>query len=137
MFSNIMQFPGALPAGGTTLTSGTQAAYMESEPAAPPPAPQGRIIRGFIVATGGSTGGTWVIKCYQGAGLSGTQVGGSQSFTMAASSTYTIPFGFTDATSTAPSTGVYTIGVTAAGSNGTAVDGQLEIFVSDPTGAED
>lgn len=137
MFSNYQQFPGALPAGGTTLTSGTETAYLESQPQqAIPPAPQGRIIRGYINATGGATGGGWTVKCRQGAGTAGTQVGSTITMTFAASATLSFPYAFTDASATAPVNGVYTITVTSAGSNGTAVDGTIEIFVSDPFGGE-
>jgi hypothetical protein len=137
MFSNIQQFPGALPAGGTTLTAGTETAYMESQPqASVPPAPQGRIIRGYINATGGATGGGWSVKCRQGIGTTGTQVGNTQTITYPATTTISFPFSFTDSSATQPANGVYTITVTATGSNGTAVDGTLEIFVSDPYGGE-
>ena len=137
MYSNYLQFPGALPAGGTTLTSGTETAYLETQPSQSiPPAPQGRIIRGYINATGGATGGGWTIKCRQGAGTGGTQVGNTITMTYPATTTTSFPFFFNDTTATQPVNGVYTITVTAAGSNGTAVDGAIEVFVSDPYGSE-
>lgn len=136
MYSNNQQFPGALPAGGTTLTSGSELAYMQSQPSSPPPAPQGRTIRGYINATGGATGGGWSIKCRQGTGVAGTQVGNTQTVTFPATTTISIPYSFTDTSATQPANGIYTITVTAAGSNGTANDGNMEITVSDPGGSE-
>jgi hypothetical protein len=137
MYSNYQQFPGALPAGGTTLTAASELAYQESQPdQSIPPAPQGRVIRGYINATGGATGGAWSIKCRQGAGTGGTQVGNTQSYTFPATTTVSIPYSFNDTSATAPQNGLYTITVTAAGSNGTANDGAMEVFVSDPFGGE-
>lgn len=132
MFSYVFQFPGALPAGGTTLTAATELAYMTSPASLSLPPPDvGITIRGFINATGGATGGVWTIKCRRGSGTGGTQVGSTQSFTMPATTTTPITFGFTDSNPPAPfgPSSVYTVTVTAAGSNGTAVDGQMEVCV--------
>lgn len=137
MFSNYAQFPGALVGGGTTLTAGTETGYMETVPvaAALNVTPQGRVIRGYICATGGATAGAWSIKCRQGAGVAGTQVGNSQPVNVAVSSSVMVPFSFVDTSSPAPGSNVYTITVTAAGSNGIAVDGSVELYVPDPGGA--
>lgn len=137
MLSNYTQFPGALPAGGTTLTSGTETAYIETVAldAAINVTPQGRVIRGYLMITGGGTAGGYTIKCRQGAGVAGTQVGNTQTYTVATSASVMIPFSFVDTSSPAPGNNIYTVTVTAAGSNGTAVDGAVELYVPSPGGA--
>jgi hypothetical protein len=67
--------------------------------------------------------------------VSGTQVGNSQPVNVAVSSSVMIAFSFLDISAVAPGNNVYTITVTAAGSNGTAVDGAVELYVPDPGGA--
>ena len=137
MFSSYAQFTGALLGGGTTLTSATEVGYMATPatPVAINVTAQGRVIRGYIAATGGATGGTWTIKCRQGTGVAGTQVGNTQSVSLVASEVKMIPFSFLDTSSPAPGGNVYTVTVTAAGSNGTASDGAIELYVPDPGGA--
>jgi hypothetical protein len=139
MYSNYAQAP--TPGGaalGATLTSGTQLATLESQPGALPPAPQGVVIRGYLCITAGATAGAYAIKCYQGAGLSGTQIGlaGGDLFTTIASGDSQVPFSFVDTNATKAANGVYTIGVTAAGSNGTLVDGAIEVVVPEPSGSD-
>jgi hypothetical protein len=137
MFSNYEQFTGALVGGGTLLTAATETGYMVLQPTdvAVNVTPQGRVIRGFINATGGATAGAWTIKCRQGTGVAGTQVGLTQTENFAASATLSVPFSFVDNSSPAPGGNVYTITVTAAGSNGTANDGAVELYVPSPGGA--
>jgi hypothetical protein len=134
-FASFAQAPtGGGVALGATLTSGTQAAVMQSEPVedgALPPAPMGVVIRGFINVTSGATAGAYAIKCFQGSGLAGTQVGlaAGDTFQTIASSPSQVHFSFTDTNVQKAANGVYTIGVTAAGSNGVFNDGAIEVYV--------
>jgi|SRR5215469_8442589 len=132
MFSNYAQ----LPAGGATLTAGSEAAYQSSSAAAVPPAPQGVVVRGYINVTGGATGGAWTIKCRRGVGIAGTQVGATQTYTMPATTSVSIPYSFVDTAPPAGQNGVYTVTVTAAGSNGTTNDGAMEVYVPEPAGGD-
>ena len=142
MYSQYSQAPtgGGLAIGGT-LTSGTDIKTLVSQSdTSVPPAPQGVVIRGFICVTSGATAGAYSIKCFQGSGLTGTQIGVSsgQLFTTIASGDSNVPFSFVDTNpSSNPTPGVYTIGVTAAGSSGTLVDGAIEVMVPDPGGSND
>jgi len=132
MFSYVQQFTGALPAGGTTLTSATELAYMTSPASLSVPPPDiGVVIRGYVNATAGATGTAFTIKCRRGSGTGGTQVGVSNTHTVANNANASIPFAFVDPTPVAPfaPSSVYTVTVTAVGANGTAVDGQLEVCV--------
>jgi hypothetical protein len=131
MYSNYAQTPtGGGLAVGATLTSGVQAAALVSTPGPMPPAAQGRVIRGYINITGGATPGAYAIKCFQGNGLAGTQIGpaGGDTFLSVVGASQ-VSFSFLDTTAAGAPNGVYTIGVTAAGSNGTYNDGAIEVFV--------
>jgi hypothetical protein len=139
MYSNYAQAP--TPGGlalAATLTSGTQAAALESQPGVLPPAPQGVVIRGYINITAGATAGAYAIKCFQGSGLTGTQIGlsGGDTAQTIASSPSQIAFSFCDTNNVKAPNGVYTIGVTAAGSSGTFNDGAIEVVVPEPYGSD-
>jgi hypothetical protein len=119
---------------GATLTSGTPASAMVSEPVeggALPPAPMGVVIRGFINVTSGATAGAYSIKCYQGVGTGGTQIGlaAGDTFQTIASSPSQVQYSFTDTNVQKAPNGVYTIVITAAGSNGVFNDGAIEVYV--------
>lgn len=132
MFSNYQQLPVAI----ATLTAGTETAYQTASPAAVPPAPQGVVIRGYVNVTGGATGGGWTIRCRRGVGVAGAQVGLTQTYTMPASTTVSIPYSFVDTAPPAGQNSVYTVTVTAAGSNGVGNDGALEVVVPEPAGSD-
>lgn len=137
MFSTYAQAqtPGGLAIAGT-LTAATEIAVLVSVAGEGPlpPASQGVVIRGRINATGGATGGGWSIRCRRGSGTGGAQVGPTITFTYPATTTSEIPFSFVD---TAPvGSAVYTITVSAAGSNGTFNDGAIEVMVPTPGGAD-
>lgn len=140
MLSFIFQFPGALPGGGTTLTAATEIPYFQT-PASIQLSddPVGVVLRGYIVATGAAGTTSLAIKCRRGTGITGTQVGNTLTITTAASATVSVPFAFLDPASapyTTPAlpSPLYTISVTAAGANATAVDGQVELMEPEPFG---
>ncbi len=137
------QFPGALPAGGTTLTVATELAYLTSYPVEIPEANQGAVISGYLEVTLGATGTGFTIKCRRGTGVAGTQVGNTQTFSIAANAstqTVMIPYSFNDPTpqvvDSAAAQGVYTISVTATTLAATAVDGAISVRVPDIGGSE-
>jgi hypothetical protein len=137
MFSEYQQFPGALPAGGTTLTLATELAYMISPANLElPEASQGVVIRGYLSITLGATGTGGTIKCRRGSGVAGAQVGNTQTFAVpaAAGNNPMIPFSFNDPIMNSP--GLYTVTFTATGVAATAVDGALEICVPVPGGTD-
>jgi hypothetical protein len=130
VYSNYWQ----LPVAGTVLTAATEIAALSTPPTNPP---QGQlVIRGYINATGGATGGGWVIKCRRGVGTGGTQVGPSITVTYPATTTSSFPFSFSDAVSPLGGNGVYTITITAAGSNGTLNDAGMDVYSPEPFGME-
>jgi hypothetical protein len=137
------QFPGALPAGGTTLTSATELAYFTSYPVEIPEANQGAVISGYVEVTLAATGTGFTIKCRRGTGVAGTQIGNTQTFSIAANAsgqTVMIPYSFIDTSPQTPdsaaSQGVYTISLTATTAGATAVDGSISVRVPDIGGAE-
>lgn len=140
MLSFIQQFPGALPGGGTTLTAATEVPYFQT-PASIQVTddPTGIVLRGMLVITAAAGTTSVAIKCRRGTGIAGAQVGNTFTITTAASATVAVPFAFLDP-ATAPYTApalpspLYTITVTAAGANATAVDGQLEFMEPEPLG---
>lgn len=136
MFSAIQEAPtGAGLALAGTLTSASETALMVSLAGLPlPPAPQGVVIRGRINVTGGATGGGHTVKCRRGSGTGGTQVGATQTITFAATTTVDLPYSFVDTAPTGSSQ--YTVTYTAAGSNGTFNDGQIEVMVPEPAGSD-
>lgn len=130
MYSNFANAPtGGGVALGATLTAGTPAAVMVSTPGAVPPAPQGVVIKIYMNITAGATAGAYVVKLYQGNGLSGTQVGpaAGQTFQTIVSAPGVEYLTFVDTSGYAG--GQYTVSVTAAGSNGVFNFGSIEVFV--------
>jgi hypothetical protein len=130
-FSTILNAPtGGGVALGATLTSGTQAAVMVSEAGTqPPPAPYGVVVKVSLNITAGATAGAYAVKLFQGNGLSGTQVGPAAGYTFQtiASSPSQVYLTFVDTSGYAG--GQYTVGVTAAGSNGVFNFGSVEVMV--------
>jgi hypothetical protein len=124
------------------LTAGTEALVspggLSPVNMAIPPAPVGVVIRGRVNATGGATGGGWSVKCRKAVAatptVSSTQVGATQTVTFPATTTIDFPFAFVDTAYVAQT--VYTITLTAAGSNGTVNDVGLEIMVPEPYGED-
>lgn len=142
MFNYVFQFPGALPGGGTTLTAATEVPYFQTSANIQVAEDTiGVVIRGQITITAAAGTTSVAIKCRRGTGIAGAQVGVTNTITTVASSTPAIPFAFLDPAvapylSPAQVSPLYTITVTAAGANGTAVDGQLELMVPDPYGSD-
>lgn len=135
MYSSYSQAPtGPGLAIGGVLTAASEIAVMTSEQGAAqiPPGPQGVVIRGVIWISGGVTGGTWTIKCRRGAGIGGAQVGVSNSIAIGANGVTEITYTYNDPAPPASVNGIYTITVTAAGSNGTFNDGGIEVMVPAP-----
>jgi hypothetical protein len=77
------------------------------------------IIRGVFNYTNGASGTGVTIKCFRGPNGSGTQVGTTQSVTLAASALANIPFEFQDLNNPVPQSG-YSIVLTAVALAGTA-----------------
>jgi hypothetical protein len=114
---------------GATLTAGTPAAVMVSQPVQLPPAPQGVVIKVYLNITAGATAGAYTVKLYQGNGLSGTQVGptAGQTFQTIVSSPGVEYMTFVDQSGYLG--GEYTVSVNAAGANGTFNFGSIEVMV--------
>lgn len=134
MFSNYQQFPGAIPSGGTSVTV-AESVLMAAAPSEVVEAPQGIIVRGYVNVTTAASGTGFSLRCRQNT-LTGTQVGVTNTVTLANSASASIPFSFSDNSLTRPQQGTYVITATAAVAAGTIQDGALEVFVSDPYGAE-
>jgi hypothetical protein len=96
--------------------------------------PQGRVIRGYLNVVLGASGTSFTIKCRQGVTAAGTQVGLTQTITLAAATTDSVPFSFQD--NTAAGAGSYCVTVTSTGGTITVNDGALEITMPDPYGSE-
>jgi hypothetical protein len=140
MFSAVQQFPGALPAGGNTLTAATEIPFFNTAVDYElPPSAMGVVIRGYITVTAAAGTTSYAIKVRRGTStITGTQVGNTQTVTAVASATQNIPFGVTDIAPLNPQSpsDAYTVTVTAAGANATSVDGQFELMVPVPGGAD-
>jgi hypothetical protein len=130
MFSSFANAPtGGGVALGATLTSGTPAAVMTSEPAMLPPASMGVVIKVYLNITAGATAGAYTVKLYQGNGLSGTQVAptAGQTFQTIVSAPGVEYLTFLDTSGYLG--GQYTVSVNAAGSNGVFNFGSIEVMV--------
>lgn len=104
-----------------TLTAATEvvAAVSTAESLGTEYNTQGLRIRGKLNVSGVAGTTSYAVKCRQGANtITGAQVGSTETTSVSASESVTIPFDFVD---TAPVAGnnVYSVTVTAAGANGT------------------
>jgi hypothetical protein len=124
-------------APATSLVSGTETTAATSPSFTAPPAPLGIVIRGRCNVTGGATAGGYTVKCRRGTGTGGTQIGSTQTVQSSVASTvFEIPFSFVDTAPPAGQSSVYTVTLTAAGSNGTLNDVGLEVYVPEPYGED-
>lgn len=134
---------GASNANNTVVTSAiptaeTVGAVTIAESVASPLTTQGLRIRGTLNFTGGASTTGVTVKCRQGSGTGGAQVGTTLTQTLAASASAQIPFDFLDV---APLSGnnVYAVTLTATGAAGTlnAVVVGLEICDQYQAGSDD
>lgn len=96
--------------------------------------PQGRVLRGYVNVTVGAAGTAFTLKVRQGNGVAGTQVGTTDTLTIAAAgSPMSVPFQKTDFSATTVT--AYTLTITGVGGTATVNDGCLEFMVPAPYGA--
>ena len=136
MFDNYEQLPAAVVTV-TPFTTETVVMVLPVSAAAINLTPEGRVIKGFLNVTVGTAGTLLSVKCRQGTTITGTQVGNTDTVTVAAAAVYQVPFSFLDTSSLAPLNNVYciTITVTSASAVTTVNDGAVELFIPNPGGA--